>query len=1173
MRTSKAREDQGSGAFAAARRGDAGGERPPPAAPADAAPTPLQLTMRMRPSEAWALAGADDEAHGLCVRLGTASVELGRRGGGELTASVELGGVHAATGAIGRGKGAPPLDPLLAPLDVRLSANRGAEEAAALVASVGVPPVSVSVNPSQLRLLADVKAALPPPRRATTPKAVAAAAPAEAAAAVGGRPMELALSIASADATLYGGRFRSHPVASVRLGVTTLKAEQLATGGVARHARFSTSFEALVRSAASGAWEPIVALATVEADVQQRRDGLKSVHVQLGDLEVTLTDAMLTSLLAARAAAARALAAPSVTVALAAEGAHAHALQIRNECGAPLRVVLRGEAEPRELAPGETAALSVDDAPGRGQAVEELAVQSDAGWHALPPFPSGRCGSWTLLAGAAGRRRGSVFRHQSISEPLAVQCSVRALADGADGVALTVRSLIRLHNSTSQPLALQLVVPPPTDDDAPAESLEVVAEDGAPPPPPPPPPPDAAAGTAAEAASERIDLGVLQPGESAFVPPHLSTAHLRARPAAGASGWPSLDEAYWLGDCSQTRRQARELQRVRKVFGLRAEERVLNSWACALAASESGGARLMIGRLYLTSSSLCFLSTMLGREVRRLVDVKEITSMHKTQVASIKGAAISINTTSSAASGAAALQLCSFANRNRAFASLQRHLTASLPHLAARWQTPSSATLQRQFGLPASELPLHEFPCSCDGPERSHRGTLYLTTNQLCFVSMSGSHAWHVAYADVLKLRAGGANGAARELQLSTRSSETALRMKCDLAEVLEAFEGLLPEGAIGDAAPAGAAADDDDDADGAWSGGGDGDDGALHPMRAPPAATSFVVCVGVRSRPAPLHGRAGSAPPLQESVVTFVAPLRLHNTLPYALQFALHAADVPPGAATGEVAAGATATLCELPLAATSQLRLRIAAEWSAAVAELSGGGWSGGRAAARLVSTDTLGRPAQLSVAQRTVGPSRDVLQLTATAELWLFNRSALPLHYQLKRRFGAEAVRARRRSTLRRKEGGGRKMSTLRAVRSAAGTAAKAAAAEGKARVAATRAGGAAVALASKLPFGRKKQGSDAPAPAGAAATPSGEAAPIWMPGDPPPPPPPPPEEDDEDDEGEGEGEDGSESSGEEDSGDDGGGAPAGRASHRRRRRGRLPAAAVGPAAGGGGGRGPV
>ena len=67
------------------------------------------------------------------------------------------------------------------------------------------------------------------------------------------------------------------------------------------------------------------------------------------------------------------------------------------------------------------------------------------------------------------------------------------------------------------------------------------------------------------------------------------------------------------------RRQARELQRVRKVFGLRAEERVLNSWACALAASESGGARLMIGRLYLTSSSLCFLSTMLGREVRRLV--------------------------------------------------------------------------------------------------------------------------------------------------------------------------------------------------------------------------------------------------------------------------------------------------------------------------------------------------------------------------------------------------------------------------------------------------------------------------------------------------------------------------------------------------------------------------
>ena len=265
---------------------------------------------------------------------------------------------------------------------------------------------------------------------------------------------------------------------------------------------------------------------------------------------------------------------------------------------------------------------------------------------------------------------------------------------------------------------------------------------------------------------------------------------------------------------------------------------------------------------------------------------------------------------------------------------------------------------------------------------------------------------------------------------------------------------------------------------------------------------------------------------------MTFVAPLRLPTRCPTRCG-CLHAADVPPGAATGEVAAGATATLCELPLAATSQLRLRIAAEWSAAVAELSGGGWSGGRAAARLVSTDTLGRPAQLSVAQRTVGPSRDVLQLTATAELWLFNRSALPLHYQLKRRFGAEAVRARRRSTLRRKEGGGRKMSALRAVRSAAGTAAKAAAAEGKARVAATRAGSAAVAREQAAVWAQA--GGDAPAPAGAAAA-GGEAAPIWMPGDPPPPPPPPPEEDDEDDEGAGEGVDGSESSGAEDSGDD-------------------------------------
>ena len=44
------RGTKGAAAFAAARRGDAVGDRPPPAAPADAAPTPLQLTVRMRPS-------------------------------------------------------------------------------------------------------------------------------------------------------------------------------------------------------------------------------------------------------------------------------------------------------------------------------------------------------------------------------------------------------------------------------------------------------------------------------------------------------------------------------------------------------------------------------------------------------------------------------------------------------------------------------------------------------------------------------------------------------------------------------------------------------------------------------------------------------------------------------------------------------------------------------------------------------------------------------------------------------------------------------------------------------------------------------------------------------------------------------------------------------------------
>ena len=140
----------------------------------------------------------------------------------------------------------------------------------------------------------------------------------------------------------------------------------------------------------------------------------------------------------------------------------------------------------------------------------------------------------------------------------------------------------------------------------------------------------------------------------------------------------------------------------------------------------------------------------------------------------------------------------------------------------------------------------------------------------------------------------------------------------------------------------------------------------------------------------------------------------------PDALQFALHAVGVPPGG-PGEVAAGAAATVAK-PLAATSQ-RARIAAEWSASPSlNFTGRRLETEEGRRRDESTDTLGRPAQLSVAQQGVAPSRDVLQLTATAELWLFNRSALPLHYQHRddRRValgGAARRRARRSARPRR------------------------------------------------------------------------------------------------------------------------------------------------------------
>ena len=171
-------------------------------------------------------------------------------------------------------------------------------------------------------------------------------------------------------------------------------------------------------------------------------------------------------------------------------------------------------------------------------------MQSDG--LARAALPAG--GSWTLW-----RRRGSaassVFRRRH--RAVAVQCSVRALADGADGVALTVR-----RSSACIDVAAA----------APARGASAhrrrraggepggVAEDAPPPPP-----------------HRRRRLRTRRPGRRrkrrpsgstsacssparARLPPHLSTAHLRA--AGGRRlRLAVVDEAYWLGGCRPGRRE------------------------------------------------------------------------------------------------------------------------------------------------------------------------------------------------------------------------------------------------------------------------------------------------------------------------------------------------------------------------------------------------------------------------------------------------------------------------------------------------------------------------------------------------------------------------------------------------------------------------------------------
>ena len=83
------------------------------------------------------------------------------------------------------------------------------------------------------------------------------------------------------------------------------------------------------------------------------------------------------------------------------------------------------------------------------------------------------------------------------------------------------------------------------------------------------------------------ELGVLRAGGSLPVAPFLANAHLYAWPVDGGEAW-QADEGFWLGACSHTRRQAKQLQRLQLAFGLPPAEQLRHSWACSLVATPAG---------------------------------------------------------------------------------------------------------------------------------------------------------------------------------------------------------------------------------------------------------------------------------------------------------------------------------------------------------------------------------------------------------------------------------------------------------------------------------------------------------------------------------------------------------------------------------------------------------
>ena len=606
--------------------------------------------------------------------------------------------------------------------------------------------------------------------------------------------------------------------------------------------------------------------------------------MEVGALDFTASDGMVQRILDANTFVSAAMRSP-LSWELLRRKAQAPCVQLVNQSGCLVRMRMRGDEQVCVLASGERKIVELPSARGgegttggadgggsgvtdsgssgggaaTSASVDEISIEAGGVWHILPPLPSGRFGSWTLLALPRSPQQAQAHASAAgyVAEPVAVQCKVRPMADdvgasGGTGLSITIRSLATVHNSTSTAIGIQLLLPTDAATNATAD-MSIGLETGV---ARQQPVLAHATASAMDIGVERIlELGIVTPGGSLPIPPHLANvAYLRARPTGATVGegptaggatidgdagsdasrplvfqWPEASQSFWLGSCNHTRRQARQLTRLQALFSLPPREQLVASWSCSLvggspsAAGSAGGAASggsgggsgrVRGRLYLTSSSLAFLGS---RDVRRIMRLDTVTALEKGSAdraigvrssAAITARAVGAASRDQRVGGEPPMVVCGFKSRNRTYAALQQHLAPRLPQLALTWRSPSSAKLQSHLHLPRDVLCLGELSVSSEGI----RGVLLLTPRVIGFVAdgaaamtddngaeEGGASVWSVEVEELIRVRAGGDSTAAGGLmksRLRSQQSQALLRMHTRAFECVLAVHSPMAEAA-----------------------------------------------------------------------------------------------------------------------------------------------------------------------------------------------------------------------------------------------------------------------------------------------------------------------------------------------------------------------------------------